>query len=114
MSRIALDCFRREGPGLGTAAAAQVVVHGDEARELSVHHYFWTDQWGMDIKLSGPLPNDSEAPEIGKGTAGAALLPRPLDRPRRGGLLQHPDADPPQPGRRVLLRAGAGRRPTPR
>ncbi|AGS34051.1 FAD-dependent pyridine nucleotide-disulfide oxidoreductase [Corynebacterium maris DSM 45190] len=48
--------------------AAHALLHGDDAAELSFQNYFWTDQWGMNIKLSGPIPNDSEAPEIVKGS----------------------------------------------
>lgn len=48
--------------------AAQTLLHGDEAEELAFQNYFWTDQWGLNLKLSGPVPKHSEEPEIVKGT----------------------------------------------
>ncbi|QGU06481.1 Rhodocoxin reductase [Corynebacterium occultum] len=49
-----------------TAAAA--LLQGDEAAPLSYHSYFWTDQWGMNLKVSGPIPDGSEEPLVVKGS----------------------------------------------
>ena len=48
-----------------TAAAA--LLMGDEAAPLGFQSYFWTDQWGMNLKVSGPVPHGDEAPIVVKG-----------------------------------------------
>ncbi|WP_027004241.1 NAD(P)/FAD-dependent oxidoreductase [Corynebacterium halotolerans] len=48
-----------------TAAAA--LLTGDEAESLSFQSYFWTDQWGMNLKISGPIPHGDEQPVVVKG-----------------------------------------------
>ncbi|MDR7328569.1 NAD(P)/FAD-dependent oxidoreductase [Corynebacterium guangdongense] len=48
-------------------AAATALLRGDEAPELDFQNYFWTDQWGVNVKISGPIPRGLE-PEIVKGS----------------------------------------------
>lgn len=48
-----------------TAAAA--LLTGNEAAPLEFPSYFWTDQWGMSLKISGPIPHGEEEPIVVKG-----------------------------------------------
>lgn len=48
-----------------TAAAA--LLTGDKAAPLDFQSYFWTDQWGMNLKISGPVPHGEEEPVVVKG-----------------------------------------------
>lgn len=36
--------------------AARTLLHGDDAPELSFQQYFWTDQFGLSLKVCGDLP----------------------------------------------------------
>lgn len=45
-----------------TAAAA--LLDGDVAEPLDYQSYFWTDQWGMNLKISGSVPLDGSAPIV--------------------------------------------------
>ena len=47
--------------------AATALLHGDEAGELDFQSYFWTDQWGINVKISGPIPQGMQ-PDIVKGS----------------------------------------------
>lgn len=49
-----------------TAAAA--LLNGSEAEPLEFQPYFWTDQWGMNLKVSGPIPHGAEEPVVVKGS----------------------------------------------
>lgn len=51
--------------------AAAALLTGDEAPPLDFQSYFWTDQWGMNLKISGPVPHGEETPVIVKGDLGA-------------------------------------------
>lgn len=67
---------RGEGPRrtpIWTAAieqakvAAAALLNSDEAAPLNFHSYFWTDQWGLNLKMSGPIPQGTE-PLVVKGS----------------------------------------------
>jgi 3-phenylpropionate/trans-cinnamate dioxygenase ferredoxin reductase component len=55
--------------------AAPALLRGDAAPELAFTPYFWTDQFGLNLRASGPCPPDGE-PQIvdGDPAAGSALL----------------------------------------
>ncbi|HVN12412.1 MAG TPA: hypothetical protein VMT69_09975, partial [Kineosporiaceae bacterium] len=77
-----------------TAAAA--LLHGDAAVAPRADPYYWTEQFGLDIKISGELPGEAE-PTVLAGDPGQrwALLQWSLDgRPLRRGLAQPPHAHP--------------------
>lgn len=76
-----------------TAAAA--LLTGDQAPPLEYQSYFWTDQWGLNLKISGPIPHGSEEPVVvegdltersavihwpGQGSAAALNLRMPIPR----------------------------------
>ena len=48
-------------------AAAAALLRGDEARPYQADRYFWTEQFGLDIKISGRLPL-AGAPEVLRGS----------------------------------------------
>ncbi|MEV7646941.1 FAD-dependent oxidoreductase [Arthrobacter sp. NPDC089319] len=56
-------------------AAALALLHGDDAPELNFSPYFWTEQFGLNLKAIGLLPLDA-APEFLEGGAdgGPALM----------------------------------------
>lgn len=56
-------------------AAALALVRGDDAAELDLQPYFWTEQFGLNLKASGLLPLTG-SPEVVDGDPhdGAALL----------------------------------------
>ncbi|WP_380280674.1 NAD(P)/FAD-dependent oxidoreductase [Kitasatospora purpeofusca] len=56
-------------------AAAAALLHGEAARPYRPDPYFWTEQFGLDIKISGRLPA-AGAPEVSAGSVEdrAALL----------------------------------------
>ncbi|MBM7469009.1 NADPH-dependent 2,4-dienoyl-CoA reductase/sulfur reductase-like enzyme [Microbacterium keratanolyticum] len=47
--------------------AAVALLHGDEAAEYVPAPYFWTEQWGLDLKICGEIPIDVE-PEVIAGS----------------------------------------------
>jgi len=49
-----------------TAAAS--LVTPQTAKPLDFQSYFWTDQWGMNVKISGPIPATDEPPVVVKGS----------------------------------------------
>lgn len=60
--------------------AARALLHGDDAPPLSPSPYFWTDQFGLRVRVAGPLPVagapvvvDGVLPDDDPG-AGSALL----------------------------------------
>ncbi len=55
--------------------AAAALLHGDAAPELSFQPYFWTDQFGLSLKVCGALPVAGD-PEVIDGSIaeGRALL----------------------------------------
>ncbi len=55
--------------------AAAALVHGDAAPELRAQPYFWTEQFGLTLRVAGRTPVDGD-PEIvdGDDPAGPALL----------------------------------------
>ena len=48
-----------------TAAAA--LISPEAVQPLDFPSYFWTDQWGMSLKISGPAPVTDEQPLVVKG-----------------------------------------------
>ncbi|QGU03792.1 NAD(P)/FAD-dependent oxidoreductase [Corynebacterium comes] len=67
---------RGEGPRrtpIWTAAieqakvAAAALIRGDDADPLDFQSYFWTDQWGLNLKMSGPIPQGTD-PVVVKGS----------------------------------------------
>ncbi len=48
--------------------AAATLLNGDDAAPLDFQSYFWTDQWGMNLKVSGPVPHGDEQPVVVKGS----------------------------------------------
>ena len=55
--------------------ATAALLHGDDAPEITYQPYFWTDQFGTNVKISGPIPHDGE-PIVTAGSLAerAALL----------------------------------------
>jgi 3-phenylpropionate/trans-cinnamate dioxygenase ferredoxin reductase component len=55
--------------------AAAVVLHGDNAVTLRPDPYYWTEQFGLDIKISGEIPRENP-PVVLEGDVGqrSALL----------------------------------------
>lgn len=47
--------------------AAAALLAGDEAVRLNFQPYFWTDQWGLNLRVSGPVPRGVE-PIVVKGS----------------------------------------------
>lgn len=66
-------------------AAARTLLRGDDAAVYEPSHYFWTEQFGLYLKVSGPLVGDEElATDEGWRTGGPALLTwGSPDQPRR-------------------------------
>lgn len=50
-------------------AAAATLVHGDSAPPCRYDPYFWTEQFGLDIKISGKIPDDG-TPDVLAGDPG--------------------------------------------
>lgn len=40
--------------------AAAGLLHGDDAPEINYQPYFWTDQFGLNVKISGAIPHEGE------------------------------------------------------
>lgn len=64
-------------------AAASALLHGDAAPLPRSDPYYWTEQFGLDIKISGEIPADGQ-PSVLAGDPG-----------KRSVLLQWHDADRP-------------------
>jgi NADPH-dependent 2,4-dienoyl-CoA reductase/sulfur reductase-like enzyme len=66
--------------------AAPTLLLGDAAPELDFRPYFWTEQWGLNLKASGQLPPVG-SPEVVDGdlSAGSALLRWAGDAPAGPG-----------------------------
>ncbi|MBB4701411.1 NADPH-dependent 2,4-dienoyl-CoA reductase/sulfur reductase-like enzyme [Sphaerisporangium siamense] len=70
----------RRSPHWGSAidqarAAAQALLKGDEAPEYRPSPYYWTEQWGLDIKICGRiLPGCETHVVTGSMEEGSALL----------------------------------------
>lgn len=68
--------------------AGPALLHGDAAPELTPAPYFWTDQFGLSIRVSGPCPPEGD-PEVvdGDPATGSALLrwDAPAGAPGSGG-----------------------------
>ncbi|HEY9495654.1 MAG TPA: FAD-dependent oxidoreductase [Intrasporangium sp.] len=66
--------------------AAPALLLGDSAPELDFRPYFWTEQWGVNLKASGQLPPVG-SPEVVDGdlSAGSALLRWAPDAPEGPG-----------------------------
>jgi 3-phenylpropionate/trans-cinnamate dioxygenase ferredoxin reductase component len=56
-------------------AAVRALLHGDDAPEYRPSRYFWTEQFGLDVKMVGPLDPQGE-PSVLDGALGgdSALL----------------------------------------
>lgn len=65
-------------------AAVLSLLHGDESSPYRPSQYFWTEQFGLNIKVAGPLKPDG-APELLDG-----------DLDQNSALLAWPDRDFPQ------------------
>ncbi len=93
-------------------SAARALLYGDDAPGYRPSHYFWTEQFGLDVKMVGPL-DPQGAPDILDGGLdhGAALLAWP-DRaaPRQIVALNH--HTPPAKLKR-LLRGSPAHAPVP-
>lgn len=50
--------------------AATALVAPGAAEPLNFQSYFWTDQWDMNLKISGAVPNTEEEPIVAKGDLG--------------------------------------------
>lgn len=62
--------------------AADGLLHGDAAAERDHPTYFWTDQWGISLKVSGTPPRDDVEPVVVRGSLeeGAFVLHWPEQR----------------------------------
>jgi 3-phenylpropionate/trans-cinnamate dioxygenase ferredoxin reductase subunit len=65
-------------------AAVRALLHGDDAPEYRPSRYFWTEQFGLDVKMVGPLDPQGEP----------SVLDGALDG--NSALLAWPDAASPQ------------------
>jgi 3-phenylpropionate/trans-cinnamate dioxygenase ferredoxin reductase component len=65
-------------------AAARALMHGDDAPEYGPSLYFWTEQFGLDVKMVGPLDPQGEP----------AILDGGLDED--SALLAWPDSTTPR------------------
>ena len=55
--------------------AAAALLHGDDAPTINYQPYFWTDQFGLNIKISGPIPHEGDPIVVeGSLTERSALL----------------------------------------
>lgn len=76
-----IACFNGIRTPIWTSAIEQAktaaggLLLGNEAPELSFQSYFWTDQFGVNVKVSGPIPHNG-TPHIIEGSleSGSALL----------------------------------------
>ncbi|WP_306232353.1 NAD(P)/FAD-dependent oxidoreductase [Agrococcus beijingensis] len=55
---------------------AAALLHGDEAAELRAQPYFWTEQFGLNIRVAGPTPLIGEPEVLEGGAADAPALLR--------------------------------------
>ncbi|MFF2324812.1 MULTISPECIES: NAD(P)/FAD-dependent oxidoreductase [unclassified Streptomyces] len=56
--------------------AARALVHGDDAPPLRFQTYFWTEQFGLSLKVVGDLPLDGEPAYVDGGPGGGPALMR--------------------------------------
>lgn len=56
--------------------AARALVHGDDAPPLRFQTYFWTEQFGLSLKVVGDLPLDGEPMYVDGGPGGGPALMR--------------------------------------
>ncbi|MFE7241135.1 NAD(P)/FAD-dependent oxidoreductase [Streptomyces sp. NPDC057580] len=56
--------------------AAGALVHGDDAPPLRFQTYFWTEQFGLSLKVVGDLPLDGEPTYVDGGPGGGPALMR--------------------------------------
>jgi 3-phenylpropionate/trans-cinnamate dioxygenase ferredoxin reductase component len=91
--------------------AARALLHGDDAPEYRPSHYFWTEQFGLDVKMVGPLDPQGEPAVLDGGLDEAsALLAWPDSvTPRQVVALNH--HTPPAKLKRMLR--SAPRMPAP-
>jgi 3-phenylpropionate/trans-cinnamate dioxygenase ferredoxin reductase subunit len=76
---------------LQARTAAATLLHGEAAALPRPDPYFWTEQFGLDIKISGAIP-DGPAPTVlaGDPTQRSALLQwGPEDRPVAAASVNH-------------------------
>jgi 3-phenylpropionate/trans-cinnamate dioxygenase ferredoxin reductase subunit len=89
--------------------AVRALLHGDEAPEYRPSRYFWTEQFGLDVKMVGPLDPQGEPTVLDGGLdAGSALLAWP-DAETPGQVVAVNHHTPPAKLKRMLR----GARPTP-
>ncbi|NEK56763.1 FAD-dependent oxidoreductase [Geodermatophilus sabuli] len=86
-------------------AAVRSLLHGDDAPEYRPSRYFWTEQFGLDVKMVGPLdPQGQPAVLDGSLDAGSALLAWPdAATPRQVVAVNH--HTPPAKLKRMLTGA---------
>ncbi|MFJ9665503.1 NAD(P)/FAD-dependent oxidoreductase [Streptomyces sp. NPDC101219] len=56
--------------------AARALVHGEGAPPLAFRPYFWTEQFGLNLKAVGPLPPSGEPVYVNGGPGGGRALMR--------------------------------------
>ncbi|MGW1400169.1 NAD(P)/FAD-dependent oxidoreductase [Streptomyces sp. NPDC002405] len=56
--------------------AARALVRGDEVAPLRFQTYFWTEQFGLSLKVVGDLPQDGEPAYVDGGPGGGPALMR--------------------------------------
>jgi 3-phenylpropionate/trans-cinnamate dioxygenase ferredoxin reductase component len=89
-------------------SAARALLHGDDAPVYQPSQYFWTEQFGLDVKMVGPLDPQGE-PAVLDGSLGngPALLAWPdANAPRTVIAVDH--RTPPAKLKRLLVRATTG------
>jgi 3-phenylpropionate/trans-cinnamate dioxygenase ferredoxin reductase component len=84
--------------------AGRALLHGDDAPEYRPSRYSWTEQFGLDVKMVGPLDPQGEPAVLDGGLdQGTALLAWPdATNPRQVVALNH--HTPPAKLKRMLAR----------
>lgn len=54
--------------------AAEALVHGPEATPFAARPYFWTEQFGLHVRMAGPVPAGDPEVVDGDPASGSALL----------------------------------------
>ncbi|MEU2387466.1 FAD-dependent oxidoreductase [Streptomyces sp. NPDC012461] len=87
-------------------AAARALVHGGAAPPLEFQPYFWTEQFGLNLKAVGPLPPAGEPEYLAGGPGGGPALMR-WPHPDGTGTVAALDHRIPVPRLRRLSRSAA-------
>lgn len=94
--------------------AGPALLHGDKAPELAFTPYFWTDQFGLNLRVSGPCPPDGPPQLVdGDPATGSALLrwDVPADHPDGSGTAVALNYRIPIPRLRRLARTSPAPQP---